>query len=226
MSNEVLWFVFAIVNFVLMLGMYKLFGKTGLFVWVGVATLIANIQVTKNITLFGISATLGNIMYGTIFLATDALNEIFGKKAAKKAVYFGFYILLATLVIMQLALRFIPNDFDIAHGALSTIFGFFPRIVIGSLTAFLISQLLDVHLYQKIRARHPGDKFLWLRNNGSTMISQLIDTLIFVPIAFLFTYDFQVVVEIFISTYVIKLLVAFLDTPFLYLMKKIKPMEE
>lgn len=226
MSNEVLWFVFAIVNFVLMLGMYKLFGKTGLFVWVGVATLIANIQVTKNITLFGISATLGNIMYGTIFLATDALNEIFGKKAAKKAIYFGFYILLATLIIMQLALLFIPNEFDIAHSALSTIFGFFPRIVIGSLTAFMISQLLDVHLYQKIRARHPEDKFLWLRNNGSTMISQLIDTLIFVPIAFLFTYDFQVVVEIFISTYVIKLLVAFLDTPFLYLMKKIKPMQD
>ncbi|MBU1145450.1 MAG: queuosine precursor transporter [Firmicutes bacterium] len=225
MSNELLWFIFAIVNFLLLMGLYKLFGKTGIFVWVGIATLLANIQVTKNISLFGINATLGNIMYGTIFLATDALNEIFDKKAAKKAVYLGFYVLLSSLIVMQLALTFIPNENDISQTALETIFGFLPRIALGSLIAFFISQQLDVNLFQKIKHKWPSDKWLWVRNNGSTFISQFVDSIIFVPIAFLGVYDLTVVIEIFISTYVIKLVVAFLDTPFLYLMKKIKPLD-
>ena len=85
--NELLWFIFLLVNFGLMIGTYKLFGKTGLFVWIAFGTVIANIQVTKAITLFGLDATLGNIMYGSIFLATDALNEKYGKKDGFLAEY-------------------------------------------------------------------------------------------------------------------------------------------
>lgn len=225
MSNEILWFIFAIINFILLMGMYKLFGKLGIYVWIGMATIIANIQVTKNITIFGLSATLGNVMYGTIFLGTDALNEIFDKKAAKKAVYLGFYVLLSTLVLMQLALVFTPNETDISQGALQVIFGFLPRIVVGSLTAFFVSQLLDITLFQWIRSKLPANKWLWVRNNGSTMLSQLIDTSIFVPIAFLGVYDFNTVLQIFITTYVIKVIVAALDTPFLYMMKRIHPLD-
>ncbi len=223
--NEILWFVFAIANFCLFVGMYKLFGKSGIYAWVAIATVLANIQVTKNITLFGINATLGNIMYGTIFLATDALNEIFGRKSATKAVMIGFYVLLATLILMQISLLFVPNESDIADGAMHTIFGFLPRLALGSLTAFLISQFLDVNLFQKIKSKLPENKYLWIRNNGSTFVSQLVDTLIFVPIAFIGVYDFPVVVEIFISTYLIKILVAALDTPFLYLIKRINPLQ-
>jgi hypothetical protein len=223
--NELLWFGFAIVNFILFIGIYKLFGKTGIFCWIVFGTILANIQVTKSITVFGLHATLGNIMYGTIFLATDAMNELFGKKAATKSVMLGFYVLLSTLVVMQIVLLFQPNSEDISQGSLETIFGFLPRIALGSLTAFLISQFLDVNLFQKFKQKLPSDKFLWLRNNGSTFISQLVDTLIFVPIAFLGIYSFTVVVQIFISTYLIKIMVAMLDTPFLYLIKKIKPLE-
>jgi len=225
MSNELLWLIFALVNFMLLIGMYKLFGKLGIYVWIGMATIIANIQVTKNITILGLSATLGNVMYGTIFLGTDALNEIFDKKAAKKAVYLGFYVLLSTMILMQLALIFTPNQTDISQGALEVIFGFLPRIVIGSLTAFFFSQLLDITLFQWIRSKLPANKWLWVRNNGSTMLSQLVDTCIFVPIAFLGIYDFNTVFQIFITTYIIKVVVAALDTPFLYLMKHIKPLD-
>ncbi|MBN2503882.1 MAG: queuosine precursor transporter [Bacilli bacterium] len=223
--NELYWFLFALINFCLFIGAYKLFGKSGIYAWIAVATVLANIQVTKSITVFGLHATLGNIMYGTIFLATDALNELFDKKSATKAVMMGFYVLLATLAVMQFSLLFIPNESDIADGALNTIFGFMPRIVLGSLVAFLISQFLDVNLFQKIKNLLPSNKFLWVRNNGSTAISQLVDTLIFVPIAFLGIYEFEVVWQIFVSTYLIKLLVAVLDTPFLYFMKTVKPLE-
>lgn len=227
MSNELLWGLFAVLNFTLFLICYKLFGKTGIFVWIGVATVLANIQVTKSIVLFGFDATMGNIMYGTIFLATDALNELYDKQSAKKAVWMGFFILVSATLIMQVALRFDPSSFDVGQSALETIFGFFPRIVLGSLTAFLISQFLDVHLFQRIRAKLPSDRYLWVRNNGSTMISQFVDTAIFVPIAFLGVLPTEALFGwngILVSTYVIKVLVAALDTPFMYLIKKIKPM--
>lgn len=229
MSNEWIWIFFAIINFSLFLGMYVLFGKTGIFVWIGMATILANIQVTKQITLFGFEATLGNIMYGTIFLSTDALNEFYGKKDAKRAVWIGFFILIATTIIMQMALWFQPNSSDFAQGSLETIFGFFPRLVLASLIAFLVSQLLDVVLFQKIKSLLPQTKFLWIRNNGSTIVSQLVDTAIFVPIAFLGAIPNDVLFGlsgIFVSTYIIKVLVALLDTPFLYLMKRIKPKRE
>ena len=229
MSNEILWLIFALVNFSMIALSYKLFGKTGLFAWIAMGTILANIQVTKTIDFdfFGIHlvATLGNIMYGTLFLVTDALNEKYGLKAARKAVYIGFFSLLATVIIMQFSIWFIPNIDDFAHDSIVTIFSVLPRIALASLTAYIISQLFDVFMFQKIKEM-TNDKYLWLRNNGSTLLSQLIDTSIFVPIAFIGTYSTNIVVSIFVTTYVIKVIVAFLDTPFVYLIKYIKPLQD
>ncbi len=222
-SNEFLWLCFAIVNFIMITTAYKLFGKTGLYAWIAAGTVIANIQVTKSIDVFGVAATLGNIMYGTLFLATDALGEKYSKKDAFKGVMIGFFILLSTTIVMQIALLFTPNSDDFAQDSLTTIFGFMPRIALASLLAYIISQFIDVTLFDKIKKSLPSDKLLLIRNNGSTLISQLIDTSIFVPIAFIGVFDNKVVFEIFLTTYFIKVLVAFLDTPFVYLIKRIKP---
>ena len=228
--NILLWFLFALVNFTLIVGMYKLFGKTGLFAWIAMGTILANIQVTKSIDFdlgfVTLAATLGNIMYGTLFLVTDALGEKYGEKDAKKAVYIGFFSLIATVIVMTIAIWFEPNEFDFAHDSIATIFGVIPRIAIGSLTAYAVSQMLDVYLFSYIKKQLPGTKWLALRNNGSTIISQFVDSLIFVPIAFLGVLPFEVVKEIFWTTYLIKVAVAFLDTPFVYLIKYIKPIEE
>ncbi len=228
MGNELLWIIFALVNFGLIVGIYKLFGKTGLFAWIALGTVLANIQVTKSINFeigdFIIAATLGNIMYGTLFLVTDALGEKYGIKQARKAVYIGFFSLVSTVIIMTMALWFEPNEFDFAHDSLVTIFSVVPRIALGSLIAYAISQMLDVYLFDLIKKKLPSDKLLFLRNIGSTFISQFIDTIIFVPIAFIYIFPTDVVLEIFWTTYVIKLLVAILDTPFVYFIKKIKPL--
>lgn len=227
MPNELLWVIFALVNFILFMVMYKLFGKLGIFIWIGMSTILANIQVTVFVDLFGLNATLGNIMYGTIFLGTDALNEIYGKKEARKAVYMGFLVMVFTLILMTLAVQFIPSDDDTGWNAVNSIFGEqLPMIVVGSFTAFIISQNIDVNLYQWIRKILPENKWLWIRNNGSTIVSQLVDTVIFVTLAFVWDTPFNVLIEIMISTYVIKVMVAALDTPFIYLAKKIKPLEE
>ncbi len=224
MSNELIWFIFALVNFVLIVISYKLFGKYGLIAWVAMGTVLANIQVVKFIEIFGLTATLGNIMFGTLFLATDALNEKYGVKEAKRAVYVGFFSLLAMVIIMQFVLRFTEYGDGDVQEAFEMIFGLLPRLALGSLTAYLISQILDVHLFQKIREKFPSDKMLFVRNLGSTMISQFVDSIVFVPIAFLGVVPANVLWQIILTTYIIKIMVAALDTPFIYLMKHIKPL--
>ncbi len=224
MPNEILWFMFALVNFTLLVVSYKLFGRNGLYAWVAMATILANLQVIKIVSLFSFTATLGNIMFGTLFLATDALNEKYGIQAAKKAVWVGFFTLVSTVVLMQMTLWFVPAADDVSHDALSAIFDFLPRLALASLTAYLLSQLLDVHLFQRIRKRFHSDASLFIRNLGSTFVSQTIDTLIFVPIAFAGVYAFDILLSIFLTTLAIKLVVAMLDTPFIYLIQRIKPL--
>lgn len=235
MSNLLLWVLFALVNFLLIVGIYKLFGKTGLFAWIALGTVLANIQVIKSIEFdfgfFVIAATLGNIMYGTLFLVTDALGEKYGIKQAKKAVYIGFFSLIATVIIMRLAIAFQPDQWgEGAHDALVTIFVPLTRVMIGSLIAYAVSQMLDVYLFAKLKEKFPEKNKLYIRNIGSTIVSQFVDTIIFVPIAFLSIGPFvmfpnDLVFEILWTTYFIKLLVAILDTPFVYLIRRIKPLD-
>ncbi|MFC4777414.1 queuosine precursor transporter [Paenibacillus sp. GCM10023252] len=221
-----LWFgvIFMLVHFSLFLLSYRLFGKVGVYAWIGMATVLANIQVVKTVELdLGLTAiviTLGNTIYGTIYLASDLLNEKYGEKAAKKAVWFGFFTLIASTIIMQMALLFKPAEgveFSLeAHNALSAIFGLLPRISLGSLCAYFISQFLDVRLYSMLKRAFPKPGQLWIRNNGSTVISQLVDTLIFTTIAFAGVYEGEVWLSIFLSTYIIKFIVSLVSTPFLY----------
>lgn len=226
MFNEVLGIGFAILNMIFVLIMYKFFGRTGLFVWVGFATVLANIQVVKLIEIFGLTATLGNAVYGSIFLVTDILNEKYGKKEAKKAVWLGFTSLIMMTIIMQVVLQFEPAPDDFAQESLTTIFGLIPRIALGSMIAYIISQYTDVLIFSFLRKLFPSDGAFWIRNNGSTMISQLLDTLIFTSIAFLGVYPTDVWISIFISTYVLKFLVSIVGTPFGYLAKRITPVDE
>jgi len=224
--NEFWGLGFALFNFVLLLIMYKFFGKTGLFAWVAISTVLANIQVTKTIEIIGLTATLGNSLYASTFLATDILNEKYGKKEAKKAVWLGFSSLLIMVLVMQFGIKFIPAESDFAQGSLETIFGLVPQIAIGSMIAYLASQHLDVIIFSALRRLFPKDSQFWIRNNGSTLISQLLDTLIFTSIAFWGVFPFDVWLQIFISTYVLKFVVSVLDTPFGYLAKLIKPIDE
>jgi queuosine precursor transporter len=220
MFNESFGLFFVIINFVLVLTMYRIFGRTGLFVWIGVSTILANLQVIKTIEIFGLTATLGNAMYGTAFLVTDILNEKHGKKEAQKAVWLGFFTLLVMTVIMQMVLMFEPHPDDIAQGSLETIFGMIPRIAAGSLAAYLVSQFADVYIFAFLKKRFPKDSQFWIRNNGSTMISKLLDTIVFTSIAFLGEFPFDIWIQILFTTYLLKWIIALLDTPFGYLAKR------
>jgi len=129
---------------------------------------------------------------------------------------------------MNLALFFKPlegDDFSLlTYKSLDTIFSLMPRIVLASLLAYLISQHHDVWAYHLWKNKFPGIKKIWLRNNLSTMISQLLDSLIFTFVAFYGTFELKILGEIFITTYVLKWIVALADTPFIYWAIKIKPL--
>ncbi len=214
--NELLWFAMLLVNFLSILLFYRVLGKTGLYVWIPIAVIVANIQVLKLIDLFGVNATLGNIVYATSFLVTDILSENYGKKSASKAVLIGFMALIASTTLFQFALWFLPAADDWAQESMKNIFGFMPRIAAASLLAFGISQIHDVWAYHFWKKKWPGTKFIWLRNNASTMVSQLLDSVVFTLVAFAGVFPMTVLVEILISTYFIKWIVAALDTPFIY----------
>jgi len=225
MFNELLWLIEIPVNFLLILLAYCLFGKKGLYLWIPVSVIVANIQVVMALRLFGLSATLGNVSYAASFLVTDILSEKYGKKDARRAVLMGLFCLVAATILFQLTLLFQPLPGDEfaseVHAALGTIFGLMPRIALGSLTAYFISQWHDVWAFDIWRKRFPHH--LWIRNNCSTIVSQLIDSAVFVLIAFAGVYPAQILFEIFITTFVLKFLVAIADTPFLYWARRIHP---
>lgn len=215
MQNISLWLILMAVNFLMIIGIYRIWGKTGLYIWAGFAIIMANIQVLKTIQIFGLVATLGNIVYGTTFLTTDILSEVYGKKEARKAVWIGFYTMISMTILMQISLLFIPDKSDFAQESLKIIFGIMPRIMIASLTAYLVSQNHDIwafHFWKK----NTSNRYLWLRNNLSTMASQAIDTLIFCSIAFIGLYPTDIFFQIVLTTYIFKWIVAACDTPFVY----------
>jgi queuosine precursor transporter len=223
MFNLYFGIAFIIINLIMLLGFYKLFGKTGLFVWIVISSIIANIQVNKSIEIIGLSATLGNSVYGSIFLATDILNEKYGAKDANRSVVFGFAASIVMLVTMSLSLLFVPSINDYAQDSLVTLFNPAIRIVLGSLLAYLFAQFLDIKLFNVIKKKLPSNKYMWVRNNVATILSQGVDTIIFVTIAFLFVYETSVLLQIYASTFILKVIIAVIDTPFLYIAKKIKP---
>ncbi len=229
MKNELLWVVMLLVNFGAIIFSYKKFGKLGLYIWIPISAVVANIQVILFVNLFGLEATLGNIVYASSFLVTDILSENYGEEEAKKSVSIGFFSLIMTTIIMQIALKFTPSGFPEATTnleAVSTIFSFMPRLVVASLLAYLISQKHDIWAYGYWKSKFSHKKHIWIRNNASTMVSQLLDSGIFTVVAFWGVMEGPILWEIFLSTYILKWIVALLDTPFIYLASHMKDKRE
>ena len=220
MFNELLWLGFAILDLTLTLVVFRFFGRAGLFALIVMNVIICNIQVLKVVELFGLTTTLGNVLYGSVFLITDMLGEFYGKHEARKGVLLGFITLVLAMVYMKIAIIYIPHPSDFIQPSLEAIFDLMPRIAAASLLAYAVSQTHDVWAFHFWRKKTNG-RFLWLRNNASTLASQFLDSLIFCGVAFYGLYPLPVVVEILISTYVIKALVTVLETPFVYAGRKV-----
>lgn len=218
--NIILGVISIILTFSSVVLMEKLFKKEGLYVWVSIATILANIIVCKTVTILGLTSSLGNIMFASNFLATDILSEKYGKEDAKKAITIALVSTIIFIVTTQISLLYIPDTTDIAQESMKTLFGLNLRTSIASLSMFYISNLFDIYLFDRLRQKYP--KKLWLRNNVATIISNSVENYFFATIAFLGIFDIPTIISIATTGTIIEIIIALLDTPFIYLSKKLR----
>ena len=180
---------------------------------------VANIIASKIVVFGPFTVPAAVLVYSTTFLLTDFLSELYSEKEAIKAVYIGFISNIVLVISIWIAVQWQPAPFWQGQAAFESIFGLVPRIVLGSMIAYIVSQNLDVKIFMFFKNKYP--KHLWLRNNSGTMISQLVDTVIFITISFYGTMPVEVLLSLVIGQYVVKWIIAVFDTPFLYLVKYI-----
>lgn len=173
---------------------------------------IAGVLANKIVNVAGLIVPAGVLAYSITFPITDIICEVWGKKRGKYVVFSGFITLLVVLGLIRLALIFPKAPFWTNEEAFARILGSTSRIIIASFIAYLVSQYHDVWAFHFWRKVTKG-KYLWLRNNASTFVSQFIDTVVFITIAF---YGVMPVLTLIKGQYIIKLLIALVDTPVVY----------
>ena len=224
--NELLLVLSLLISFGTTVLFLKLFGKSGLFAWIGICAVFANVEVLILVHAFGMDQTLGNTLFASSFLATDILSELYGKKDANKGVLVGIITTVLFILLSTMWINYVPAEGDWAMPFVKQLFANTPRVLIASLIAYAVSEAFDVWLYHKwwtLTEKRFGnkDKYLWFRNNFSTLFSQLVNIVIFNFGAFLGIYSLPQLFSITLACYVIYIVTSLLDTPFIYLAKKI-----
>ena len=178
------------------------------------ALVIAAVLASKIVMLGPLFFPAGVLSYSITFLMTDTVSEAWGKDRANRLVAAGFVALLVVFGLIQLAMVWRPAPFWDQGTAFRSILGTTTRIIIGSFVAYLVSQFHDVWFFHVLKKLFRG-RYLWLRNNLSTFVSQTIDTVIFITIAF---YGDHPLGGLILGQLIMKLLIAAGDTPFVYLL--------
>lgn len=223
--QDLLWVFTVCVDLGMTLALYRLFGRQGLYAVIVLNIILMNLQGPKLTTVFGMQTSLGMIIYSGIYFATDILSEKYGKREAHRAVMLGFATSIVVFLVMSISMLFLPiQDPDnpekevfaaSVHEAIALLFGFSPRFVFGSLLAYFVSQHLDVWTFHYLKEK-TGGRMLWLRNNVSTMSSQLVDTALYSAVVWWGLFDFSTALELALAKYFFKVIIAALDTPFIY----------
>ena len=175
----------------------------------------ANVLATKLFAFSGFTLPAGVIAYPITFLMTDVIGEIWGKKVVTRVVWAGFFCSILAMSLGFLAVLLPAAPFYERQEFFTELFGRVGRITGASLTAYIVSQLNDVWVFHKLKDLTHG-KHLWLRNNVGTITSQFFDTVIFIVIAFYGIMPASVLLSMILSQWVIKILIALVDTPFCY----------
>jgi len=235
-SVIIIWLFQIIFCYLSILLSLKFFGKTGIYVYVAIAIILANIQVLKvvDFPFFPEPMALGTVLFISIFLCTDILNEYFDKKSATKCIYLGIVAYLFSTVLMFLTISLAPINPDEhpawswsydMHESIKTIFlPQFP-IIVGSICAFFISQKIDIFIFSYLKNKNTN---LWFRNNASTIVSQFIDNIIFSVLAFNILSSspvplFDLIISYGIGIYFLRIILSLFDTIFIYLAKIFLP---
>ena len=202
----------------------------GLFITNAVtAELISNklIEVPLSINLFGnklgpFVTIVGILPWPVVFLLTDLLNEFYGYKAVRRLSWITAILIFYCFIVVGLSMEIPAVEIEGSNlsddASFNKVFGQAQMVIVGSICAFLVSQILDASLFMWIKSK-TGERFIWLRSTGSTLISQLIDSYIVLYIGFVLpgTLSFTDFMEIAPTNYVLKIVIAILLTPLIYL---------
>lgn len=226
MRNELLLVGSLIIIYSVVVLLYKYLGKTGLYSWTVIATIAANIEVLILVRAFGMEMTLGNVLFASTFLVTDILSENESKKDADRAVVIGIVTCLAFVTISQSWFLYVPASDDWAMPAIASVFTNTPRLMLVSIGVYAIVQFFDVWAYHTIWAwtsKLFGEsrRGLWIRNNCATLVSQLMNTVLFTFGAFWGLHSLSTLISICISSYIIFIATSLLDTPAVYVARRI-----
>ncbi len=179
--------------------------------------LVANIISVKLVSIGGWVVPAGVIAYPLTFLFTDVIAELYGRKIASRVVWVGFGASILMVILVFGGRLLPPAPIWEGQSAYESILGMVPRITLASMIAYLVSQHHDVFAFHFWRRKTKG-RFLWLRNNASTMVSQALDTGLFITIAFWGVYSTEILLNMLRTQYIIKLAIAVCDTPFCYML--------
>jgi queuosine precursor transporter len=203
----------------LKLGGVKMSKKEKIFMFL--SSLFVVLIVLSNITASKITA-LGNffvpaavVFYAITFAITDTISEVWGRERCKHVINVGFIISVAAALLLKAAISLPPAPFYGDQQAYSLILGGSLRITIAGLAAYLISQHHDMWAFEFWKKQTNG-KHLWLRNNASTLVSQFIDTAVFITLAFYGTG--MPLLNLIVTQYFVKAVIALIDTPIVYML--------
>ncbi len=246
-NTEVVWFIMLILCFLSILVFLRLFGYVGLYVYSAIAIIAANIQVLKQANFNFFSSinekiipfyepspiALGTILFASTFLCTDILSEYYGKEKARTNVLIGFcsFFLMTILMLVTIGIQPAEGEWvSMVQNSLAILFTPMTSIFVASMIAYLISQYFDIWFFNYLKTIS-SNKLLWLRNNVSTAVSSLIDNTIFSIFAWIILNPnpfplSDVIMTFILGVYLLRVFIALLDTPFLYLAKYFIPEEK
>lgn len=223
MQNTLIFFAEIIACFAAVVLFFKFFGKNGLIAWIAIASVLANIITAKTSTIIGLDAAQGTVLFASTFLATDILCERYGRKEATTGVLIGLSSSIVLIGATQIALLYIPVDYDFADESMRTLFSLNLRISAASILMYAVSNIADVFLFERLRKATNG-KHLWLRNNIATITCNCIENFGFIFLAFIGIYDARTCFEIAVATSLIEIITSICDTPFAYIGRKVTPL--
>ena len=217
LSNELIFILIALADLSVIIGCWKYGGKAWLEMIIILNYVVCFFTLAKFTNIFGMSATIGAIFYAAIYLGTDIITEHFGKKAGQSLIKKAFGAIIFVNVAIQVMLLVTPDVNSLAvHESMLTVYQGSTRVVIASLFVFLIVQNWDIWVYHWIHEKTQG-RMLWLRNLASTASAQMLDTFLFFGLAFYGVIANELLFDIAVSALIIKLMIAVIDTPFIYL---------
>lgn len=217
MGNEIIYLGSILLAYTLTVLAYRQ-GVSWLYCWLAVAAILSIPAAGMIVSVFGFAVNAGMALYVCTFLGTDILTEQHGKAAAKKAAVIISTAIGLFFIFSHLALLLQPDPASgETYELLVQLFETSARLVVAGIISFLVSQYLDIWIFEKIR-RSTGGKWLWLRNNTSTILSQVLDNFLFFYIAFYGV--FPNLFELAIGASVVRIFLAMLDTPFIYWAKR------